>query len=51
VRPHWGKLFSADAAALERVYPRIGDFRALAARLDPSRVFVNEFLERTVLPG
>lgn len=51
VRPHWGKLFSADAAALERVYPRLGDFRALAARLDPSRVFVNEFLERTVLPA
>lgn len=51
VRPHWGKLFSADAAALERVYPRLDDFRELAARLDPSRVFVNEFLERTVLPG
>jgi xylitol oxidase len=50
-RPHWGKLFSADAAALERVYPRLGDFRALAARLDPTRVFVNEFLEGTVLPA
>ncbi|MET0715727.1 MAG: FAD-binding protein [Mycetocola sp.] len=50
-RPHWGKLFSADAAALERVYPRLPEFRALAARLDPERVFVNEFLERTVLPA
>lgn len=49
-RPHWGKLFTADAAALEGVYPRMRNFRALAARLDPSRVFVNEFLERTVLP-
>ncbi|WP_354500311.1 FAD-binding protein [Mycetocola sp. 2940] len=51
VRPHWGKVFTADAAALERVYPRLPDFRELAARLDPSRVFVNEFLERTVLPA
>jgi xylitol oxidase len=50
-RPHWGKLFSADPGALERVYPRLPEFRALAARLDPARVFVNEFLERTVLPG
>jgi xylitol oxidase len=51
VRPHWGKLFSADAAALERVYPRMADFRELAGRLDPDRVFVNEFLERTALPA
>ena len=50
-RPHWGKLFTADPALLERVYPRLGDFRALAARLDPNRVFVNEFLEQTVLPA
>ena len=50
-RPHWGKLFAADAVALERVYPRLPDFRALAARLDPDRVFVNDFVERTVLPA
>lgn len=49
-RPHWGKVFTPDPQLLERVYPRLGDFRALAARLDPSRVFVNEFLERTALP-
>ncbi|GHD41516.1 FAD-binding protein [Mycetocola manganoxydans] len=49
-RPHWGKVFTPDPQSLERVYPRLGDFRALAARLDPSRVFVNEFLERTALP-
>lgn len=50
-RPHWGKVFTADPDLLERMYPRLGDFRALAARLDPNRVFVNEFLERTVLPA
>ncbi|MET1051344.1 MAG: FAD-binding protein [Mycetocola sp.] len=49
-RPHWGKVFTAGTATIEAVYPRIGDFRALAARLDPSRVFVNAFLERTALP-
>lgn len=48
-RGHWGKLFQADASAIEKVYPRIGDFRELAGRFDPNRVFVNEFLERRVL--
>jgi xylitol oxidase len=50
-RPHWGKVFTADRAALERVYPRLDDFRSLAARLDPNRVFVNEFLAEKVLPA
>ena len=50
-RPHWGKVFTGDRASLERVYPRLDDFRALAARLDPNRVFVNEFLAEKVLPA
>ncbi|AWB85607.1 D-arabinono-1,4-lactone oxidase [Mycetocola zhujimingii] len=49
-RPHWGKVFTADGAAIERLYPRIDDFRALAARFDPEGVFVNEFLAERVLP-
>jgi xylitol oxidase len=48
VRPHWGKLFQADAAALAPLYPRFDDFRALADRLDPAGKFRNVFLERTV---
>ncbi|WP_104083204.1 D-arabinono-1,4-lactone oxidase [Cryobacterium sp. Y11] len=48
VRPHWGKLFQADAAALAPVYPRFDDFRALADRFDPTGKFRNAFLERTV---
>ena len=48
VRPHWGKLFQADAAMLATSSPRLGDFRALADRLDPAGKFRNEFLERTV---
>lgn len=48
VRPHWGKLFQADAAALATSFPRLEDFRALADRLDPAGKFRNTFLERTV---
>ncbi|WP_411698478.1 FAD-binding protein [Conyzicola sp.] len=47
-RPHWGKVFSADRGDLEPLYPRLGEFRELAARLDPQRKFGNAFLERTV---
>jgi len=43
-RPHWGKRFHADAAALEALYPRLADFRSLARRHDPRGVFVNDFL-------
>lgn len=47
-RPHWGKLFDAEVADLEALYPRLDDFRALAERFDPRGVFRNAFLERTV---
>ena len=38
-RPHWGKLFLADAAAMAPRYPRLPDFAGLAGRLDPRGVF------------
>jgi xylitol oxidase len=41
-RPHWGKVFSTDRARLDRAYPQIGEFRALADRLDPTRTFAND---------
>lgn len=47
-RPHWAKLFTADAAALAPLYPRFADFRKLAEGLDPEGKFRNEFLERKV---
>jgi xylitol oxidase len=50
-RPHWGKLFLADAAAIAPLYPRLPDFAALAARLDPRGVFTNAWLRRHVLGG
>jgi L-gulonolactone oxidase len=43
-RPHWGKLHRRDAASLRRAYPRFGDFVALRDRLDPNRVFGNDYL-------
>lgn len=47
-RPHWGKLFVMDAAAVQDRYPRLGDFRALARRLDPDGKFRNAFLDTYV---
>ena len=47
-RPHWGKLFAADSAALEVAYPELPRFRRLAQRLDPIGVFRNAYLDRYV---
>ncbi|MFI9590053.1 D-arabinono-1,4-lactone oxidase [Nonomuraea sp. NPDC052265] len=44
-RPHWGKLHTRDAAYLRKVYPRFDDFVALRDRLDPRRVFTNDYLD------
>ncbi|WP_369370295.1 D-arabinono-1,4-lactone oxidase [Promicromonospora sp. Populi] len=38
-RPHWGKLFTVPVADLPGLYPRFGDFAALAGRLDPAGKF------------
>jgi xylitol oxidase len=50
-RPHWGKLFLADAGTIAGRYPRHGDFARLAARLDPGGVFTNAWLRERVLGG
>ena len=44
-RPHWGKLFHSVRREL---YPRLGDFVALAQDLDPAGKFRNSFLEKYV---
>jgi L-gulonolactone oxidase len=48
-RPHWAKDFhfrgDEDFAP---VYPRWYDFKALRERLDPSGVFANDFVRRTL---
>jgi xylitol oxidase len=47
-RPHWGKVFRTDAAAVRARYPRLSDFQALASEHDPDRKFGNDFLEAYV---
>ncbi|HET9188214.1 MAG TPA: D-arabinono-1,4-lactone oxidase [Acidothermaceae bacterium] len=44
-RPHWGKLFSVEPAAVRERYPKLADFRQLAERYDPERKFRNAFVE------
>jgi xylitol oxidase len=47
-RPHWGKLNTVDAATLARLYPRLSEFRALAAEWDPTGAFRNAALDRLI---
>ena len=47
-RPHWGKLHDLDAFRLRSRYPRFDDFVALRDRLDPRRVFTNDYLDRVL---
>jgi alditol oxidase len=48
-RPHWGKLFSAEAAAIAPLYERLPDFVRLVDRLDPQGAFRNSWLKARVL--
>ena len=47
-RPHWGKVHTRDAAYFAGVYPRFGEFTALRDRLDPDRLFGNDYLRRVL---
>ena len=49
-RPHWGKVFAADATTLRQRYPKVPDFIALAAKYDPAGKFRNPYLD-TYLPS
>ena len=48
-RPHWGKVFAADAASIAPRYERHADFVRLVGRLDPRGAFGNQWLRRAVL--
>jgi xylitol oxidase len=50
-RPHWGKVFLAEAATIAPLYPRLPDFARLADRLDPGGKFRNPWLAARVLGG
>jgi FAD-linked oxidoreductase len=47
-RPHWGKLHTRDAEYFRGAYPRFGEFTELRDRLDPDRVFTNNYLRRVL---
>ena len=48
-RPHWGKVFLAEADVISGLYERLPDFSLLVERLDPRGAFRNEWLESRVL--
>jgi xylitol oxidase len=48
-RPHWGKLFHADAARIAPLYAKHADFVRLVERLDPRGAFRNRWLQTRVL--
>ena len=48
-RPHWGKVFHANAAAIAPLYKRHADFVRLVERLDPRGAFRNDWLKAHVL--
>lgn len=47
-RPHWGKMHTLDASRLDAIYPRFGEFASARDRLDPDRVFANQYLSRVL---
>lgn len=47
-RPHWGKWFTLRGDQIQEQIARLEDFRRLAERTDPNRVFRNGYLERTL---
>ena len=47
-RPHWGKLHGRTRADLQPVYARFDDFVAVRDRVDPDRVFANDYLTQVL---
>jgi L-gulonolactone oxidase len=47
-RPHWGKLHSRSRADLQPAYARFDDFVSVRDRVDPDRLFANEYLGRVL---
>jgi FAD-linked oxidoreductase len=47
-RPHWGKLHTRTAADLAPAYPRWDEFARVRDRVDPDRVFANDYVDRVL---
>jgi FAD/FMN-containing dehydrogenase len=43
-RPHWGKLNFLEPDELKGIFPLLGSFTSVRRRLDPSGVFLNDYL-------
>jgi xylitol oxidase len=50
-RPHWGKVFTLAPKELQSRYPRMNNFKMLAAAYDPHGKFRNEFLDKNIYSG
>lgn len=49
-RPHWGKLMPLGSDEIERLYPRLPEFRRHCEAFDPEGVFRNRFARRKLWP-
>lgn len=49
-RPHWGKMNWQTADRLADRYEGWDDFQSVRARLDPTGVFTNAYVERVLGP-
>jgi L-gulono-1,4-lactone dehydrogenase len=47
-RPHWGKMNTRTAEDLAPAYPKFAEFAAVRDRLDPDRLFANDYLNRVL---
>jgi FAD-linked oxidoreductase len=45
-RPHWGKMHTRDAEYLAAAYPKFSDFLCVRDRVDPRRLFANDYTRR-----
>jgi xylitol oxidase len=50
-RPHWGKLFTMQAARVGALYPKLADFQQLLRLYDPRGKFRNAFLDTYIFGG
>ncbi|RKP09805.1 L-gulonolactone oxidase-like protein [Thamnocephalis sphaerospora] len=50
-RPHWAKAHGLVYDDLARLYPHLDEFLAVRQQLDPSGLFLNEYLRRHLLPS
>jgi L-gulonolactone oxidase len=48
-RPHWGKHFTFDKAAIKSMYPDLPKFNEIRSKLDPDNLFVNDFIQSTII--